>query len=206
MKLLIEVGAYDGSDSLNYHSRDYKVYTFEPKRDLYEYLYNKTKNLQNYTVIQKAICLTNGTTQFNICKYGGASSILPFRSDEELNKTWSEARQDVHYSGESYEVKTIRLDTFIEENNLQNETIDFIHIDAQGVDLDVLRSLGKYISNVKAGVVETVKDVKKSIYIGQDENTYDKVETFLKENGFNISNVVGNDITCCEYNVFFSKL
>ena len=206
MKLLIEVGAYDGQDSLNYYNQDYKVYTFEPKRDLYENLYTKTKDLPNYKVTQKAVCLTNGKMQFNICKHGGASSILPFRSDEELNKTWSEGRQDVHYSGESYEVETIRLDTFIEENDLQNETIDYIHIDAQGVDLDVLRSLGKYITNVKAGVVETVKEVTKSIYIGQDDNTYDKVETFLKENGFTISSVSGNDSTGCEYNVFFSRL
>jgi len=206
MKLLIEVGAYDGSDSLVYHNQGYAVYTFEPKKDLFQNLADKTKHLENYTVIPKAVSLTNGTIQFNICKAGGASSILPFRPDHELIQTWSENRTDVQFSGESYDVETTRLDTFIEENGLENETIDFIHIDAQGVDLDVLKSLGKYINNVREGVVETVVDINKSIYVGQEENTLANVETFLTSNGFEITGIHGNDCTNCEYNVYFKKI
>ena len=195
MKTLIEVGAFDGSDSLRYHNEGYVVYTFEPKKDLFEDLVNKTKHLTNYTVIPKAVSLVDGTTQFNICKSGGASSILPFRSEEELIKTWSIYRTDIHYSGISYEVETTRLDTFIESNNLNNTIIDFIHIDAQGVDLDVLKSLGKYINNVMAGVVETVKDKDKSIYIDQNDNTLNSVQEFLLLNGFHITNIQSNDNT-----------
>ena len=205
MKTLIEVGAFDGSDSLRYHNEGYVVYTFEPKKDLFEDLVNKTKHLTNYTVIPKAVSLVDGTTQFNICKSGGASSILPFRSEEELIKTWSIYRTDIHYSGISYEVETTRLDTFIESNNLNNTIIDFIHIDAQGVDLDVLKSLGKYIKNIMAGVVETVKDKDKSIYIDQNNNTLDSVQEFLLSNGFIINNIESNDNTECEYNVYFTR-
>lgn len=206
MKLLIEVGAFDGHDSLGYHNKGYTVYTFEPKKDLFQSLVDKTKHLENYTVIPKAVSLKNGTTQFNICKLGGASSILPFRPDHELIQTWTEARTDVQFSGESYDVETTRLDTFIEENRLEDQIIDFIHIDAQGVDLDVLKSLGKYISNVQEGVVETVIDVNKSIYVGQEDNTLANVETFLSSKGFKITGVHGNDCTKCEYNVYFKKM
>lgn len=205
MKLLIEVGAFDGSDSIRYHRDGYVVYTFEPKTDLYQQLVNNTKRLQNYTVIKKAVCLTDGKTQFNICKSGGASSILPFRTDEELNNTWTVHGQDVHYSGTSYEVETTRLDTFIEEYGLQDTIIDFLHIDAQGVDLDVLKSLGKYIKNLTAGVVETVIDEQKSIYVNQNENTLKNVKMFLETNGFKIDRIDSNDITSCEYNVLFSR-
>jgi FkbM family methyltransferase len=195
----------DGTDSLKYYNNGYKVYTFEPNKDLFENLVNKTAHLTDYNVIPKAVCLKNGVTQFNICKYGGASSILPFRSDNELNKTWSEQRTDIHYSGRSYDVETIRLDTFIEENGLQNTVIDFIHIDAQGVDLDCLKSLGVYIKNVLAGVLETVIDKNKSIYIGQDDNTLDNITQFLSVSGFRITNIQSNDITGCEYNVYFER-
>jgi FkbM family methyltransferase len=205
MPTLIEVGAFDGSDSLRYHSQGYTVYTFEPKKDLYDHLSLKTLHLADYTVIPKAVCLTDGRTIFNICKAGGASSILPFRTDEELAETWSPHRTDILYSGESYEVETIRLDTFIEQYNLQNTAIDFLHIDAQGVDLDVLKSTGQYIRNVIAGVVETVKDEQKSIYIGQKDNTLDNVSQFLSEHGFRITNVESNDGTQCEYNVHFKR-
>lgn len=203
-KLLIEVGAFDGSDSLGYHNNGYEVYTFEPKKDLFQNLHERTKNLNNYTVIEKAVCLLNGKTTFNICKFGGASSILPFKPEDELLQTWTN-RTDIHYSGESYEVDTIRLDTFIEENGLQDRTIDYIHIDAQGVDLDVLQSLGKYIRNVNAGVIETVIHEEKSIYVSQNNNVFKNVETFLKENNFEITSVNSNDCTNCEYNVYFKK-
>jgi len=206
MKTLIEVGAYDGSDSLKYHESGYDVFTFEPKKDLFISLVNKTRHLKNYTVIPKAVSLKDGVTQFNLCKDGGASSILPFRSESELNETWSPERTDIHFSGRSYEVETTRLDTFIEQNGLQGRVIDFIHIDAQGVDLDCLKSLGKYINNVRAGVIETVKDKNKSIYIGQEENTLDHVSEFLSSNGFKINSVESNDSTECEFNVFFEKL
>lgn len=70
MKLLIEIGSYDGSDSLNFYNNGYKVYTFEPNKELYNNLIEKTKNLQNYNVINKAVYLENGITKFNICKSG----------------------------------------------------------------------------------------------------------------------------------------
>jgi FkbM family methyltransferase len=206
MKTLIEVGAFDGTDSLRYHKNGYIVYTFEPKKDLFQNLVNKTKHLKNYTVIPKAVSLKNGTTTFNICKKGGASSILPFRPESELIKTWSERRTDIHFSGMSYDVETTRLDTFIEEYKLQDRIIDFIHIDAQGVDLDCLKSLGKYIVNVQAGVVETVKDISKSIYIGQEDNTLETISEFLSLNGFKILRIQSNDSTNCEFNVFFEKI
>lgn len=205
MKTLIEVGAFDGSDSLAYHANGYNVYTFEPKTDLFENLVNRTRHLNNYTVINKAVSTIDGKVQFNICKEGGASSILPFRTDQELIETWSASRTDIQYSGISYEVETTRLDTFIEQNNLQDTIIDMIHIDAQGVDLDCLRSLGQYINNVQSGVVETVIDINKSIYVGQSDNTLENVQTFLYSNGFKISHIQSNDQTQCEYNVYFAR-
>jgi len=205
MKTLIEVGAFDGSDSLRYHNAGYQVFTFEPKKDLYENLVNRTKHLKNYTVIPKAVCSQNGTTTFNICQEGGASSILPFKTDDELNKHWGVNRKDIHYSGYSYEVETTRLDTFIEEHGLQDTIIDFIHIDAQGVDFQVLKSSGKYISNVVAGVLETVINEEKSIYVNQSENTLDNIKLYLETNGFNITKIESNDNTQCEYNIFFNR-
>jgi FkbM family methyltransferase len=202
-KLLIEVGAYDGSNSLKYYNNGYTVYTFEPNKICYNYIKNKTSHLLNYNVINNAVCLYNGETEFNICKEGGASSLLNFKSDSELNNIWKN-REDIHYSGNSYKVETIRLDTFIENYNLQNKIIDYIHIDAQGVDLDVLKSLGKYIKNFKEGFVEIVIDISKTIYINQTNN-YIGLKLFLEENNFRIYRVEQNDKTMCEYNVYFKN-
>lgn len=205
MKTCIEVGAFDGSDSLRFHNEGYIVFAFEPKKDLYENLYNKTKNLNNFFLYNKAISLNNGITKFNICKQGGASSILEFRPDDILINNW-EGRTDILYNNISYDVETIRLDKFIEDNNLENIIIDYIHIDAQGVDLDVLKSLGKYISNVKRGVLETVMDYNRSIYINQYDNIFENVKKFLETNNFEITNIVSNDSANNEYNVYFRSI
>jgi FkbM family methyltransferase len=206
MKLLIEVGSYDGYDSLKFYNEGFKVYTFEPKKDLYEALSERTRNMENYTVINKAVCLENGITKFNICKSGGASSILEFKDDSELERHWTSNRKDIQYSGLSYDVETIRLDTFIEKEGLENSIIDYIHIDAQGVDLECLMSLGKYIKNVKEGVLETVIDINKSIYSNQIMNTFENIKSFLENNNFEIIGLDKNDITDCEYNVRFRSL
>ena len=205
-KVLIEVGSFDGNDSLRYHKNGFNVFTFEPNKTLFLDLFEKTKHIKNYNVFNKAVCLFNGKTTFNICKRGGASSILNFKDNETLIKHWGKNRSDIHYSGLSYEVETTRLDTFIEEQGLENTIIDFIHIDAQGVDLDCLKSVGKYIKNIKEGVLETVKNKEKSIYIEQEDNTLANVEQFLLENNFEILKIVDNDITQCEFNVHFKKI
>lgn len=203
-KLLIEVGTCDGTDSLQFYNKGYKVFTFEPHNEHYNMVQEKTKNMPDFTIIKKAVSLKNGTIPFNICALGGASSILPFKTDEELLHHWGSNRTDILYSGVSYDVESTRLDTFIEEYNLENEIIDYLHIDAQGADLDVLKSLGKYIKNVKEGVIETASSSEKAIYIGQN-NIVGDAKKFLENNNFSITAIHTNDFTDCEYNIYFTS-
>lgn len=205
MRLLIEVGAFNGADSLEFHKRGYEVFTFEPKKDLYDELKRKTQHLSGYTPVNKAVSLVNGEIDFHICAEGGASSILPFKSDEELDKHWTPLRKDIHYSGTSYKVQSTRLDTFLEENNLTARAIDYLHIDAQGADLDVLRSLGKYVANVRQGVLETCYSLEKAIY-SEQEDDLNAVKNWLESCGFVIERVASNDITYCECNVYFKRI
>lgn len=204
MPLMIEVGSFDGADSLEFHRQGYEVFTFEPKKDLYNHLKQRTFDLRGYTVINKAVSIVNGEIDFYLCAEGGASSILPFKSDEELDRHWTPDRKDIHYSGTSYKVQSTRLDTFLEENELGNRTIDYLHIDAQGADLDVLRSLGRYVSNVQRGVLETCYSLKKAIYSNQSDDV-NAVKDWLETNGFVIEQIAPNDVTYCECNVYFKR-
>jgi FkbM family methyltransferase len=204
-KLLIEVGACDGTDSLKFYKNNYRVYSFEPHNEFFKALQEKTKNMDDFIVVNKAVSLTDGTVKFNVCASGGASSLLSFKEDKELLKHWGSHRTDVLYSGTSYDVESTRLDTFIEENHLENKTIDYLHVDAQGLDLDVLKSLGKYISNVQEGVIETASSVEKAIYIGQTNVTTEATK-WLEENNFSIQSIQRNDFTDCEYNIYFRRI
>jgi hypothetical protein len=68
-----------------------------------------------------------------------------------------------------------------------------------------LKSLGKYITNVQEGILETVKEPSKTIYLNQNDNILIYVEQFLLTNGFKITNVSSNDPTNCEFNVHFKR-
>lgn len=201
--LLIEVGGFDGSDSLRFYEQGYTVITFEPERKLYADLVRRTSHLEGYRVVNKAVTLADGVTTFNVCKAGGASSVLPFKSDAELQAHWTARRTDIQYSGVSYQVETTRLDTFLEENGLTQTPIDYFHVDAQGADLDVLRSLGAYTGNVRKGVVETCYSLDKAIYTNQRDDLT-AVKHWLVTHGFEIERIVPNDETNCECNVYFT--
>jgi FkbM family methyltransferase len=151
------------------------------------------------------VSLVDGEIDFHLCTAGGASSILPFKSDSELEAHWTAQRTDIRYSGTSYKVSSTRLDTFLEESGLTAEPIEYLHVDAQGVDLDVLKSLGTYINNVRAGVVETCYQLDKAIYATQKDDVL-AVTSWLAAQGFMIERVESNDVTRCECNVFFRRI
>jgi len=66
-------------------------------------------------------------------------------------------------------------------------------------------SLGKYINNVNEGVIETVIDNNKSIYLNQTINNYHNAKEFLENNNFTIIKIHNNDPTNCEYNIYLKK-
>ena len=180
MRVIFDVGAHEGTDSIPTAELcpDIQFYAFEPNPYMVEILKAKTKHISNYTIIQKAVSDFNGMANFNICKLGptGVSSLLEFSKTARLN--WNGFFLSVD---EKIDVEVIRLDSFIEENNINS--IEFLHVDTQGCDLKVLNGLGKYLNIVKQGQVEAAIRPE-SLYVNQ--NTYQETMSFLSKNGFEI--------------------
>jgi FkbM family methyltransferase len=197
MKILFDVGANEGQDSLGF---DGVVYAFEPHPDFANLL--RSKNKENYNVVEKAVSNVVGTQKFNFCRSGGASSLLEFKDDQELNQTWP-GRWDVQYAGKSIDVEVITLESFIEENKI--DKIDFLHVDAQGVDLQVLEGLGKHKDKIVAGRIECAANSDKSIYKNQT-TLLDSCKKWLVENGFEITNENFNDPLQNEINLEFVRV
>ena len=74
-------------------------------------------------------------------------------------------------------VNCIRLDGIINDLNIN---FDFIKTDAQGVDLEVIKSLGKYLDEQIIGV--HIELLFKPLYEGS--SLFNKADVFLKEHGF----------------------
>ena len=195
---LFDVGANDGSTFgdmprlLPWCS----VYAFEPTPELVLRIRERFGGHKNFHLIPSAVGEVPGTAKFNVAGQGdwGSSSLLEFSSG--LEQTWP-GRTDFKVTTQ-IEVKVIRLDTFIQEQGIKE--IDFLHIDTQGTDLSVLRSLGEEIRCVSAGAIEVPQRGEVMLYKGQ--HTREQALDFLSKNKFKVWKIVSQQN---EENLFFRR-
>jgi len=185
--IVFDIGAHHGNSGwkkLNMMTRDSpgltikdKVFAFEPVPWLVDRFLRVFERgaPDNYIVIPKAVSLKPGVRDFYIARHRlGCSSLYEF--DNNVTSTWDSK----HFNTlKKIKVDTIRLDTYIENNSIKK--IDYLHCDAQGGDLDVLRSLGNKINIVKHGVVEG-HHRDKPLY--KNNNSIDSIVEFLENSGF----------------------
>lgn len=173
--IIIEIGAFDGEDSEKYSQNENNfVYCFEPNKDNAENLRKRFYNKNNIKIIEKAVGTFDGREKFYLAKNKMSSS---------LNKPsqYSLDNKIVEIESE-YDVDVIKLNTFITENNIK--CIDYFHCDAQGSDLEILKSLGDKIHIIKKGKVEGSRN--QNLY--QTENHYLAIINYLENNNFFILN------------------
>ena len=200
MKIKIEVGANKGTETKELASDGSIVYAFEPTYELLiEYLWPLSYENKNIRILPFAVDSENAFKQFNVAGHWdwGCSSLYEF--SDNLDKEWP-GRVDFSKT-HSYNVPTITLYDFCELYKI--ETIDFLHIDAQGNDFNVLKSLKDKISIVKEGVIEASKNVE--LYKNTN-NKVDSIKEYLKLNGFEIIDETINDAVEAEVNIYFKKI
>jgi FkbM family methyltransferase len=199
-RVFFDVGSNDGSTSVSIAQNDVNtiVFEFEPTPRLVNEVTAKTSHLRNYILIDKAVSDFTGKAKFNIAGNAdwGCSSLLEF-SDKSQTE-WI-GRTDFKVT-EEVEVDVITLRDFIIENNI--EKIDWMHIDTQGSDLNVLKGLGDKIDIVMGGVMEAANK-EDILYYGQ--NTKDECISFLNNNGFVITEISSNDRFDNEINICFAR-
>lgn len=108
-------------------------------------------NIINYpSAIPINACLSdkdNEEVEFNIANNGGqSSSMLKFGTHET-------AHPEVKFIG-TKTLKTKRLDTLIDEFNLNIHEFNFLNMDLQGAELLALRGLGDYLKYFKYAYLE----------------------------------------------------
>ncbi len=179
--VVFDVGANDGASFL-YWARLMpwaQFYAFEPTPSLVAQLRTSAAALQNYEVISVAVGETPGHASFNIAGgNGGCSSLLEFEQGAEA--TWSIPAEVT--TQRRITVDVIRLEDFVRERRITR--IDFLHVDTQGTDLSVLRSLGSELRRVQAGMIEAPRDDGMTLYRGQ--HTRKEALAFLERTGFHV--------------------
>lgn len=132
-----DVGAHDGADSLPLAERytHIRFVAIEPTPDLAESLRSKSAHLANYTVVEAAVATEEGSRTLNAYAERPALNSLN-RLDSSAAPVFGlqSPGPDSHQL-----VSAQRLSTICDELGIP--TIDVIHVDTQGSDLDVLHSV-----------------------------------------------------------------
>jgi FkbM family methyltransferase len=131
---------------------DLTIHAFEPTPALAATIRDRASALPNYHLVEAAVDESPGVRFFNVAELG-CGSLLDLSDQDWLG-------DDVE--GE-VRVRVARLDT--ELGALGIDRVDFLHCDAQGNDLRVLRSLGDIA--VREGVIEV--PARSKLYDGGHE-------------------------------------
>ncbi len=141
------MGAHEGESTFPYAAADPRllVYAFEPNLRAASRVMAR---LRNYVVIPIAIAENDGCAQLNLNAYEQSSSLLV--ADLEGVKKWTGGEQFKVVG--SVTVQTMRLDTFMNACGIAG--LDFLKVDAQGLDLQVVRSAGDRLADIARVQVE----------------------------------------------------
>ncbi len=203
-KHIFDVGAFNGVNGLALAAKnpDTLVNAFEANKNLIKTIIQLKKKiefrlgrkLKNYKIHNLAISNKNKISYFYIAKNPTVSSLHKFTKN--IEKTWPGYKDSHCQTVNKVKVKTITLKKFCNENKIK--VINYLHIDTQGNDLNVLKGLGSLIKIVKQGVMESSISKKNSLY--QNNHILSEVKKFLRKNNFSIIKIkpiessVGNEV------------
>lgn len=168
---IFHIGAHECEELKDYVAHGINsnnIYWIEAMEDKVKLM--KSKNITN--IYQAFIDdVDNKDIEFNISNNGQSSSLLEFG-------THSTHHPHVHFT-HKINGKTKRLDTFIEENNIPIQDLNFINLDIQGVELRALKSMEKYLKHVDYIYTEVNSD-----YVYKNCNLIGEIDEYLKKYGF----------------------
>lgn len=165
-KKIIEIGAYDCQESLKFThlfpNADITAFECSPK--LIDSCKHNSSKSDRITLVEKMVTDTPGDTTFYDCSGGVSSMCRP--------------KYDKH---RLINVSTTRMDQYLDDSE-----VDFLWIDVQGAELNVLRSFGDKLKNVNTIYCEV--DIYKHRY--DSDSTLDSVNDFLFNNGYKIKDMM----------------
>jgi FkbM family methyltransferase len=193
--IIFDIGACEAEDSIRYSNLfpNAVVYAFEPLPTNFQKCLSNIQKYkkENIKIYNLAFANLKGESNFYVSSgrpegtemenwdYGNkSSSILP-PNIENQNHKWLKFEEQIV-------INTDKMSNFCLANKI--ESIDFIHMDVQGAELEVLKGAEKLIDNIKAIWLEV-----ESVQLYENQPIKEDIENFMKLNGFvKLLDTVGN--------------
>jgi hypothetical protein len=210
---IIDVGAANGvfkKENSPYISKDNFWVGIEPNKN-----YNNGDIRKEYDLwFQNAIddVEERKITQFNINQDNYCSSLLEINKEiitKDINK-----KDDLWYcpteistivSVEDVEVISLK-ELFDEIPKFKNELIHFLKIDAQGVDIRVVKSLKEYVKSTMFIMIESVVDTHNNLRLYKNQTSLIEDDEVMKQLGFKKLFNIDHPHICPETDVIYYNI
>jgi len=190
--VIFEAGGHYGVDTAKFSNKwpNAHIISFEPNPNAFEKLFALSIERDNIFPYPLAVANFNGPGIFYICygtygndpQFEGASSLLP-----------ASEGMKIHYQGPEVMVDCVILEDWCKANGVSK--IDFMWLDLEGMELQVLESSPEILRSVS--VIYTETNFQK-FRIGMTQ--YAALKSFLESSGFHLlshwyqENLQGNAI------------
>jgi FkbM family methyltransferase len=192
--VILEAGCCDGTDTLRfkYIWPESVVYAFEPNRDMVELvLPNKFNGIDGIHLECAALSDEEGERTFFFSRlFTSASSLLEDNiagvaiPEDILANVEEERRNNITYDDEARLIQCYRVDTWARRNLV--DRIDYVWLDAEGMELRILQSFGDLLQTVKVISAEVnFQEFRKGMAM------FPGIYKFLTEHGFKLKNIWG---------------
>lgn len=183
VKVIFDVGTLHCLESIEFSKKykNAKIFAFEANPVTYLECVERTKEIDNITVINKAVNDYDGTCTFY--PIDPKRTVTPWfdgnRGASSLYKANGDYDFIEKYVQNEIEVPCTRLDTFCEKHGI--ESVDLLWMDLQGGELLAFKSLGEILSTIQ--VIHTELELN-PIY--HDQCLFPEVDEFLSQNNFTL--------------------
>ena len=170
---IFEIGANYAQDAdylkQSFNIDEKNVYVFEPHPQIFV----EIKKIYKFNAFELAVSNENGRAKFNA---------IDINNNEYKNSGISSLREGLTTDKKNFinvDVEMIRMDDFMKKNNIDN--IDFLKLDVEGMNYEVLEGFGNMLSKVKS--IQTEGEYKK---YWKGQKLYKDMEDLLNYNGFKL--------------------
>lgn len=172
IKGIIHIGAHEAEEYNDYKELGIdKMVWVEANPDLIPYLEDKFKGDDYIKVFNEAIFDDEKTVSFKISNNLQSSSILNLKEHKNLFP-------DVYYVKE-IETVTKRFDTLCNEQNINVDEYNFLNVDVQGADLNVILSFGDLLDKL-----DFIYSEVNTVEVYENCHTIDKFDEVMDTKGF----------------------
>jgi len=190
--VIVDCGAHIGSDSVEL-SRIFQkgqIHSFEPVPDLYERLKRNTRRRSNISCYQLALSDKNGEAEMFVSSGSSDASSSLLAPTGHMNQ-----HPEVKFS-DTVSVETITIDSWAEKNKV--DRVDFLWLDMQGFEMQMLSASTKILPTVKA--IHTEVNTKE---LYKNSVLYADFRKWLESKGFVVKAELPNSVEMC--NVLFVR-